>query len=106
MATEKVVLNYTAEQTAQAIEMYLAGTAVEAIASVLGKSARSVVAKLSREKVYVSKAKVASSHVTKAQLVAVIAAKAGVDVSVVASLEKATHEALEALAYMEVSATM
>ena len=100
MATEKVVLNYTAEQTAQAVELYLAGTAVEAIATALGKSARSVVAKLSREKVYVAKTRATAGRVTKAALVAQIAAKAGVDVSVVASLEKATHEALEALASM------
>ncbi len=100
MATEKVVLNYTAEQTAQAVEMYLAGTAVEAIATALGKSARSVVAKLSREKVYVAKTRATAGRVTKAALVAAIAAKAGVDVNVVASLEKATHEALEAIAAM------
>ena len=102
MSTEKVVtVNYTPEQTAQAVEMYQAGTAVEAIALALGKSARSVVAKLSREKVYVAKTRAAGAgRVTKAALVAVLAQKAGVELSVMASLEKATHEALEALVAM------
>ena len=54
MAKEKVV-NYTAEQTASMVEMYQTGTAVAVIAEMLGKSVRSVVAKLSREKVYVAK---------------------------------------------------
>lgn len=51
---EKAV-NYTAEQTAKIIADYKAGVAVEAIASAMGKSVRSIVAKLSREKVYVAK---------------------------------------------------
>lgn len=52
--TPKAV-NYTAEQTAKAVADYQAGITVEAIALALGKSARSIVAKLSREKVYVAK---------------------------------------------------
>jgi hypothetical protein len=100
MTTEKVVSNYTAEQTANAVIDYLAGTSVELIAERLGKSARSVIAKLSREKVYVAKVRTSAGRVTKADLVAQIAAKAGVSVDVVASLEKATHEALEAIAAM------
>jgi hypothetical protein len=51
---EKAV-NYTAEQTAKIIADYQAGVAVEAIASAMGKTVRSIVAKLSREKVYVAK---------------------------------------------------
>lgn len=51
MAKEKVV-NYTAEQTAQMKADYAAGVTVEAIATALGKTAKSVVAKLSREGVY------------------------------------------------------
>ena len=49
-------LNYTTEQTAKMVGDYQAGITVEAIAEQLGKSVRSVVAKLSREKVYVAKA--------------------------------------------------
>lgn len=54
MAKEKVV-NYTAEQAASMISAYSAGETVEAIAEQMGKSVRSVIAKLSREKVYVAK---------------------------------------------------
>ena len=48
-------VNYTAEQTTNMVADYLAGVTTEAIALQLGKSLRSVVAKLSREKVYVAK---------------------------------------------------
>lgn len=54
MAKEKVV-NYTAEQAASMVSAYTAGETVEAIAEQMGKSVRSVIAKLSREKVYVAK---------------------------------------------------
>ena len=52
--TSKVV-NYTPEQTVQMVADYTAGVSVETIAQNLGKTVRSVVAKLSREKVYVAK---------------------------------------------------
>lgn len=52
--------NYTPEQTLKMVEDYKAGVTTEAIAQALGKSVRSVVAKLSREKVYVAK-----TYVTK-----------------------------------------
>jgi hypothetical protein len=48
-------VNYTAEQTAKLVADYKAGATVEAIASDLGKSVRSIVAKLSREGVYKAK---------------------------------------------------
>ena len=48
-------INYTPEQTAQIIADYQAGLSVEIIAENLGKTVRSVVAKLSREKVYIAK---------------------------------------------------
>lgn len=53
-ATAKTV-NYTPEQTAQMIADYQQGITVEQIAENLGKTVRSVVAKLSREKVYKAK---------------------------------------------------
>lgn len=52
--TAKTV-NYTPEMTAAMVADYKAGMTVESIAAGLGKSVRSVVAKLSREKVYVAK---------------------------------------------------
>lgn len=51
---EKAV-NYTPEQTAQVVADYTAGVPVEQIAEALGKSVRSIVAKLSREGVYQKK---------------------------------------------------
>lgn len=53
MATK--VVNYTPEQTAQMVSDYSNGITVEVIAEKMGKTVRSVVAKLSREKVYVAK---------------------------------------------------
>jgi hypothetical protein len=49
-------VNYTPDQTEKMIVQYQSGMTVEAIADSLGKTVRSVVAKLSREKVYVAKA--------------------------------------------------
>lgn len=46
--TAKVV-NYTPEQTEQVVKDYLSGVTVETIATALGKSTRSIVAKLARE---------------------------------------------------------
>lgn len=48
-------VNYTPEMTAKMVADYNAGVTVEAIAKELGKTVRSVVAKLSREKVYKAK---------------------------------------------------
>ena len=48
-------INYTPEQTAQIISDYQSGLSVENIAENLGKTVRSIVAKLSREKVYIKK---------------------------------------------------
>jgi hypothetical protein len=53
--------NYTSEQTAKIVQDYQAGVAVEAIAEAVGKSVRSVVAKLSREGVYVAKSYVSKT---------------------------------------------
>jgi len=55
MTTTAKTLNYSVEQTATMIADYQAGVTTEAIALALGKSLRSVVAKLSREKVYIAK---------------------------------------------------
>ncbi len=52
--TAKTV-NYTPEQTSAMLNDYAAGVSVEAIAAAVGKSVRSVVAKLSREGVYKKK---------------------------------------------------
>jgi hypothetical protein len=48
-------VNYTPEQTLAMVADYQSGVTVEQIAETLGKTVRSVVAKLSREKVYKAK---------------------------------------------------
>lgn len=93
--TDKIV-TYTPEQTNQAVQDYQAGVSVETIAQNLDKSVRSVIAKLSREGVYQSKAKAGGAvRVTKAVMVASIAAVVGS--GALDSLEKASHEDLAQL---------
>ena len=98
MMTEATKTNYTPEQTQALVAGYQAGETVEALATQLGKTTRSVVAKLSREGVYQAKTKATGTRVTKAQLVAMIALKVGAHEEILESLEKANHEALELLA--------
>jgi hypothetical protein len=50
MATTAKNVNYTPEQTASVLDMFARGMAPAAIGEALGKSARSIIAKLSREK--------------------------------------------------------
>lgn len=94
MATEKVE-NYSAEMTEALKAGYLAGETVEALAAKVGKTARSVIAKLSREGVYKAKEKVAGKRdMLKAEMVAEISKEIGVSEEVLESLEKATSTAL------------
>lgn len=95
--TEKLQ-NYTPDQTLQLVADYQAGVTVEALAEKVGKSVRSVVAKLSREGVYVAKTKAkAGTRVTKAALTQMLEAKLDMPPGSLDSLQKASHEALEAL---------
>lgn len=74
MATEKTV-NYTVEQTASMVSAYTANPTketVESLAVTMGKTVRSIVAKLSREKVYIKpeyKTKSGESVVKKDSLI-------------------------------------
>lgn len=96
--TEAIKQNYTPEQTQLVVSQYKAGMPVEAIAESMGKTTRSIVAKLSREGVYVAKSKTkAPSRVKKAELVDQLAAACGVAPELFESLEKANHDVLEAL---------
>ena len=88
---------YTDEQSEQIINRYKAGETVETIAESIERSTRSVIAKLSREGVYISKTKPGTTRPTKAALVEGIATHLHLEVSVIETLEKATHEALQAL---------
>lgn len=96
---EKVVANYTVEQEAELAQRYAAGETPEQLAVVFGKSVRSVIAKLSRMGIYVSKpAATAHPKLKKADLVSQIANSLGVDVEVFRTFEKADKAALEVLA--------
>lgn len=96
--TDVTKTNYTAEQTTQLVAGYQAGETVEQLAQAFGKTVRSVVAKLSREGVYVAKTRATGQHrVRKSELVDQLAQHCGVAPEVFESLEKANHDVLEAL---------
>jgi len=96
---EKAV-NYTPEQTAKIIAEYQAGVAVEQIAQAMGKSVRSIVAKLSREKVYVAKqyvTKTGEKPVKKDVTADAIGAILRLSENDIESLTKANKSALKAI---------
>jgi hypothetical protein len=96
MTTTKTAVNYSQEMTAEIIAGFQAGKTVEELAVFAGKSTRSIVAKLSREGVYTSKAKAKTeARVTKDELVSQIAEHIGVAEETVDSLEKATAGTLK-----------
>jgi hypothetical protein len=95
--TTKAV-NYTPEQTAQMVADYSNGITVEAIAEKLGKTVRSVVAKLSREKVYIAKtyvSKTGAPVVKKDAHADAIGAILKLSENEIESLTKANKTALE-----------
>jgi hypothetical protein len=96
---EKAV-NYTPEQTAQVIADYTAGITVEQIAMAMGKSVRSIVAKLSREGVYQKKAyktKTGEAVVKKDAHADAIGAILRLPENDIDSLTKANKSALKAI---------
>jgi len=97
MATKAKVLNYTPEQTEKAKAEYLAGVTVEKIAETLGKTARSVIAKLSKEGVYKAKAyvsKTGEKPVKKDEHADAVGAIFGLSEGEIESLTKANKTAL------------
>ena len=92
------IVNYTPEMTAQVLSAYAEGKTKEEIGTLVGRSARSVVAKLTREGVYKAKAKAEGKReMLKAEMVAEISKEIGVSEEVLESLEKATGTALMAV---------
>lgn len=95
--------NYTEEMVAQMTEQYTANPTrdtVDNLAREFGKTTRSIIAKLSREGVYVAQprtTKTGEPIVSKAELVSEVATILGVEVDDIASLEKATKIHLKAL---------
>ena len=100
MATAK---NYTDEQVSYMVKEYQANPTrdtVDVIAEELGKNARSVIAKLSREGVYVTQPRVTKRGepiIKKAELVSEVATILGFDEESIATLEKATKADLQNL---------
>ena len=73
---------------------------VDALAREFGKTTRSIIAKLSREGVYIAQPRTTKSGeaiVSKGELVSEVATVLGVEVDDIASLEKATKVHLKAL---------
>ena len=98
--TAKTV-NYTAEQTTKMVADYQAGVTVETIANELGKTVRSIVAKLSREKVYKAKtyvSKTGEAVVKKDTVADYIGEALGLSEADTDSLTKANKTALKAIA--------
>ena len=98
MATTNKAVNYTTEQTADAIAQYATGASIDAIATALGKSTRSVIAKLSREGVYKAKeykTKTGGTVIAKETFVELIANALNVDTEKLGGLEKANKATLE-----------
>lgn len=96
-ATTAKAVNYTPEQVTKMVTEYQSGTTVESIAEALGKSVRSVVAKLSREGVYQAKTYVSKSGepVAKKDMVAdAIGNVLGLTEAETESLTKANKTAL------------
>lgn len=96
-ATTKPV-NYTAEQATKMVADYEAGVTVESIAAELGKTVRSVVAKLSRSGVYKKKEYVTKSGETvvkKDELADKLAVMFGLTEAETDSLTKANKTALK-----------
>jgi len=96
---EKAV-NYTPEQTQTLVAQYQQGIAIEQLAMQLGKSVRSVVAKLSREGVYQKKqykTKTGESVVKKDSVADAIGAILRLPENDIESLTKANKSALKAI---------
>ena len=98
--TAKTV-NYTPEQTAKMVADYQAGVTVESMAEALGKSVRSIVAKLWREGVYqkkVYKTKTGEAVVKKDAWADYIGEALGLSEADTESLTKANKTALAKIA--------
>ena len=97
------VKNYTDEQVSMMVDAYVKSPTrdtVDMIADKLGKTARSVIAKLSREGVYVAQPKVTKSGapiVTKAELVARIEATLESELPTLAKASKTDLQKLVSL---------
>jgi hypothetical protein len=87
--TETKMVNYTQQQTLELVEQYNSGTTVEQLAETMGRSTRSIVAKLAREGVYKPKQKIAGERSqTRSELVVLLEVKLNLASGMLSSLEK------------------
>lgn len=97
MTTTTKAANYTVEQTAELVSRYVAGETVESLAVAMGRTTRSLIAKLSREGYYKAKERVSKTGeaiVKKDALSDQLAALCGLSESEADSLTKANKTAL------------
>lgn len=103
MTAKAKIVNYTPEMTAKMVADYVANpeqTTVETLAAEMGKTVRSIVAKLSREKVYKAKertTKTGEAIVKKDETADAIGAILKLTEADVTSLTKANKTALKAI---------
>lgn len=94
-------LNYTDAMTAELVTAYKAApnsATIEDFAAKFGKTVKSVVAKLVNEKVYVAKTSVpGAKRMTKAEMLADVAANLGLTTKALESLDKGGLDAIKAL---------
>ena len=99
--TTAKAVNYTAEQTAAMVQQYTAAPTAETVASMaeaMGKSVRSIVAKLTREGVYKKKeytTKKGEAPVTKEELAYKLADLCGLSEAEADSMAKANKTGLQ-----------
>jgi len=99
VAKKATVENYSPEVTAKIVEAYAGGKGktVAELATMFGKKDKSIIAKLSREKVYAKQSyttKAGTKPEAKEEIVSVIAAFIGVAVDKLETLEKANKNVL------------
>jgi flagellar biosynthesis/type III secretory pathway ATPase len=99
--TTAKAVNYTAEQTAAMVQQYTAAPTAETVASMaeaMGKSVRSIVAKLTREGVYKKKeytTKKGEAPVTKEELASKLTELCGLSEAEADSMAKANKTGLQ-----------
>lgn len=86
-------MNYTNQETQLLIQLYQENTPIEELTIKFNKSKRSIVSKLAREGVYLTKDKT-THKITKNLLISKISKKLQVDEQLVESLEKANLQAI------------
>lgn len=93
-----IVAKYTPEEVTKLAEMYQAGETVQNIAVAMGRTSRSVIAKLSGLKLYKTAEINKTPRVLKLDLVTKIAHLLNISEDAAESLEKANHETLALIA--------